>query len=59
MLKKNSQLWQLALKYSRRKYVNSKPVGLSLDGSYVTFQSLIRGNTWTHDIDTLSLLTGK
>lgn len=59
MLKRDSQLWQLAIKYSRRKYVNSKPIELSKDGSFVTFQSTIRGNTWTHDINSLSILLRK
>jgi hypothetical protein len=45
-LKKNSPLWQKALKYSRRKYVNSKPIGFNEDRTKVVFMGLIRGNTW-------------
>ena len=59
MLKKNSELWKLAKKYARRKYVNSKPVNLSQCGNYVTMQSLIRGNTWQYSINDFNQLLGE
>lgn len=46
ILKKNSEAWKLAVKFSKRKGCNYKPVSLSDDGKFVTVQSLIRGNTW-------------
>lgn len=49
ILKKNSALWQKAVKYSRRKYVNSKPIGFNEDGTKIIFMGLIRGNTWLRD----------
>jgi len=56
MLKSKSIAWKYAVKLSRRKYCNSKPVSLSDCGSYVTMQSLIRGNTWQYSVDELLTL---
>lgn len=56
ILKKNSPLWQKAVKYSRRKGVMSKPIELSEDGKEVKFTSLIREGYWWHNEKGLDIL---
>jgi hypothetical protein len=58
-LKKNNPLWQKAIRYSRRKYTNAKPIALSPDGTCVLFSSLIRGNVWERTEKELDLLLRK
>jgi hypothetical protein len=55
-IKKNSPLWKKAVKYSRRKYVNSKPIAFNEAGDKVIFQSLIRGNKWERTEKDLDIL---
>ncbi len=59
MLKSKSQVWKAAVKLSKRKYCNSKPVALSECGQYVTMQSLIRGNTWQYSLNELLTLLNR
>jgi hypothetical protein len=56
ILKKNSPLWQKAVKYSRRKYSNCKPISFNKAGDRIVFSSLIRGNTWERTEKELDLL---
>ncbi len=58
MKKQESEAWRLALRISRRKGVNRRPVALSEDGLSVTFESTIRGNTWVCDLAHLRLVAG-
>ena len=53
MKKSDSETWKLALKFSRRKGVNWKPVLLAPDGLSVNVVSLIRGNAWKITLDEL------
>ncbi len=55
ILKKDSEVWKLAIKYCRRKYTLSKPIEL-LSGDRVKFKGLIYGNEWIYtqqEIETL------
>lgn len=52
VLKKDSKAWALALKISKRKYINREPVEL-LEGERVRWESIIRGNTWINTLDEL------
>lgn len=52
VLKKDSKAWALALKTSKRKYINMEPVEL-LEGERVRWASIIRGNTWVTTLDEL------
>ena len=52
ILKKESKAWALALKISKRKYVNREPVEL-LQGERVRWESIIRGNTWVTTLEEL------
>lgn len=54
--KKESEAWQIATRISKRKGMNKVPVRLSEDGQNVTWQSLIRGNTWTNSLQELKEL---
>jgi hypothetical protein len=58
-LKKNNPLWQKAIRYSRRKYANAKPIGFNQNGTRVIFSSLIRGNLWERTEKELDLLLRK
>ena len=55
MLKKNSEIWKLSKKVSKRKYCLWKPIGLVSDNT-VKVYSIIRGNEWEYDLATLKLL---
>lgn len=59
ILKSKSILWKKAVKYSRRKNVNSKPIALSIDGLKVKMVSLIRGNNWEYTEKQIDLLLKK
>ena len=59
MPKKDSEAWKLAQRICRRKGTNRRAIALSDDGAIVTFQSLIRGNTWSRSLDELRLVAGK
>jgi hypothetical protein len=56
MMKKDSEAWKLAQRICRRQGTNRRPIALSNDGQVVTFQSLIRGNTWTRTLSELRLI---
>ena len=54
-LKKNSEIWKLAKKLSKRKHCLWKPIELLPDNT-VKVYSIIRGNDWNYDLATLKLL---
>ena len=54
-LKKNSEIWNLAKKLSKRKHCLWKPIDLVSDNT-VKVYSVIRGNEWNYDLATLKLL---
>lgn len=56
MNKKDSEAWKLAQRICRRKGISRRAIALSDDGQTVTFQSLIRGNTWTRTLAELRLI---
>lgn len=55
MLKKNSEIWKLSKKLSKRKYCLWKPIELVSDNT-VKVYSVVRGNEWEYDLATLKLL---
>jgi hypothetical protein len=58
-LKKNSPIWKKAVRFSRRKYTNSKPIGFNKDETRVVFMGLIYGNEWERTEKELDLLLRK